>query len=194
MKTLILLSILAILFSFSKTPLRKDVLVKTNIFTAHYSEVYEQPLNVSYVVECTETKFSRKGLDFVTNDSIHTSNDADYQNNQWDKGHLAPAADFACDKQKLASTFTYLNCALQHQDLNRGVWKELEEHERMLAKQELTEVTVQVNFSAKSVKLKSGATIPDSFIKIIKHGKTIEKYFFPNVSPTKPKFTDYSIN
>jgi DNA/RNA endonuclease G (NUC1) len=48
--------------------------------------------------------------------------------------YLAPAADFNCDLATLRKTFTYLNCALQYDELNRGVWRLLEEHERVLAK------------------------------------------------------------
>jgi endonuclease G len=58
----------------------------------------------------------------------------DYLNNVYDRGHLAPAADFNCDLATLRKTFTYLNCALQYDELNRGVWRLLEEHERVLAK------------------------------------------------------------
>jgi DNA/RNA endonuclease G (NUC1) len=61
-----------------------------------------------------------------------TSDTRDYLN-VYDRGHLAPAADFNCDLASLR-TFTYLNCALQYDELNRGVWRLLEEHERVLAK------------------------------------------------------------
>ena len=47
--------------------------------------------------------------------------------------HLAPASAFSCDKETLRSTFTYLNSALQHQSLNRGVWNRLEAFERAIA-------------------------------------------------------------
>ena len=42
---------------------------------------------------------------------------------------------FNCfDKETLRETFNYLNCALQHESLNRGPWKELERFERDLSK------------------------------------------------------------
>ena len=49
-----------------------DVKIKTNQFDITYSQHFEQPLIVEYDVACTETKFSRKGLDFYVCDSIHT--------------------------------------------------------------------------------------------------------------------------
>ena len=175
----------------ASTSLRKDVLVKTDIFTIHYSEIYKEPLTVDYKVQCATGNEKRKGLDFVTNDSIVTSSDADYVDNVWDKGHMAPAADFNCDAEKLRKTFSYLNCALQHEKLNRGVWKNLEKHERDLAAVGITQVHIDVHFSSKSIKLPSGATVPDGFTKTIKCGKIIERYYFPNTKPIKKTYGEY---
>lgn len=179
------------LFSFSGDKRRSDVLVKNDIFTIHYSEVYEQPLSVSYTVSCTDGNFSRKGLDFFTCDSIHTSDDQDYYNNDYDKGHMAPAADFSCDNLKLKKTFTYLNCALQHYSLNRGVWKELETRERSLAANTKTTVLITVHFSKSSKVLQTGATVPDGFTKTIKSGKIKETYYFPNIKIVDKELAHY---
>ena len=88
-----------------------------------YSEVLEEPLWVEYVVKCPNGTAPRTGMDFFTVDSIKTSDGKDYENNIYDKGHLAPAADFNCTKEMLFSTFTFLNCCLQDQYLNRGTWR-----------------------------------------------------------------------
>lgn len=187
-----LLSVLAFIIFFSGTnTLRKDVYIKTDIYDIHYSEVYEQPTSVKYTVACTETKFSRAGLDFYTCDTIHTSDNNDYANNDYDKGHMAPAADFACDKNKLNQTFSYLNCALQNSKLNRGVWKSLETRERDLALNKKTTVSIKIHFSKTSKKLLTGSTVPDGFTKVIKSGSITEKYYFPNVAPTKKTYADY---
>jgi DNA/RNA endonuclease G (NUC1) len=102
-------------------------------YQVEYSEALESPVIITYQVECTTTTVSRKGMDFKRVDSIHTSNKEDYKHNVWDKGHMAPAAAFACDAEALRSTFLYVNCALQHQALNRGAWRELEAWERRQA-------------------------------------------------------------
>ena len=195
MKKLLLLLLLTTSFlSFGQ--LRDSVYVKTDIFEVSYSEKLEQPLRIKYQVLCPNGQASRQGMDFYTNDSIKTSDDLDYANNVYDKGHIAPAADFNCDKKMLLQTFSYLNCALQQENLNRGVWRFLELHERELAKAN-SNVTVKVElvFSATSKKLPTGATIPDGFIKIITvNNKVVEKYYFPNAAPEKgKKYLDYSI-
>ena len=106
-----------VLKTFSQSKLRDSIYIETQIFTLVYSEKLEQPKWIEYVVECPNGNASRKGMDFYTNDSIKTSDNQDYVNNIWDKGHMAPAADFNCTKEMLKMTFSYLNCVLQNQDL-----------------------------------------------------------------------------
>ena len=122
-----------LLFALLLTPvlataqLRDSIRIKTDIYEVIYSEKLESPRWVQYTVLCPNGTASRSGMDFYTNDSIKTSSNEDYVKNEWDKGHMAPAADFNCDKDMLRKTFSYLNCALQNQYLNRGVWRMLEE-------------------------------------------------------------------
>lgn len=153
----------------------------TNTFIVKYSEELEQPLYVFYNVLCPNGEESRSGLDFKNYEGVHTSNNEDYVDNIWDKGHLAPAAAFNCDRETLKSTFNYLNCALQHQSLNRGPWRELEEFERNLAKiYDKVNVSVECHFSQSSTKLPTGATVPDGFTKIIEWDGREECFYFPN--------------
>ena len=193
MKKLLLLLLLLPAIVFGQ--LRDCVNVKTPIYEVKYSEKLEQPTWIKYTVLCPDGTASRAGMDFYTNDSIKTSNNDDYVKNLYDKGHLAPAADFNCTKEMLYQTFSYLNCALQNQYLNRGVWRMLEEYERELAKTETVTVTIDLVFSRKSIKLPTGATVPDGFYKTIRleKSKKTYKYYFANEAPKKPKFTDYSI-
>jgi endonuclease G len=196
MKRLVFLFLALLVFTGATLPpaLRDNVLVKTNMFTIVYSEVLEQPKKVEYIVQCTESKFSRDGLDFFTCDSIKTSDNADYANNEYDKGHMAPAAAFSCNKDKLKNTFTYINCALQQENLNRGVWRFLETYERNLAKTGTVKVTIELHYSKSSKVLSSGATVPDGFTKTIVAGNKTEKYYFPNIKPIKKSYTDYKLN
>jgi endonuclease G len=174
---------------YGQKTLRDSVLIKTNIFEVMYSEKLEQPLWVKYTVQCPNGTANRAGMDFYTCDTIKTSDNQDYVNNIYDKGHMAPAADFNCTKETLYKTFSYLNCSLQQQDLNRTTWRLLEVYERELAKLNSTvNVEIKCIYSNKSIKLLSGATVPDAYIKVISYGKTVEKYYFKN---EKPSTTDY---
>jgi endonuclease G len=189
MKKLLLLLLLTTSFlSFGQ--LRDSVYVKTDIFEVSYSEKLEQPLRIKYQVLCPNGNASRQGMDFYTEKQYKTSDAKDYENNVYDKGHLAPAADFNCDKVMLYKTFTYLNCTLQNQYLNRGTWRFLEVYERELAKKYIVNVEIKLIYSDKSIKLPTGATVPDAFLKIIKYNGIVEKYYFLN---EKPKSSDFKL-
>ena len=188
-----LLILILMLFSFKSFSQRDKVLIKNDVYQIIYSEVLQQPINVKYTVLCSDGTFSRKGMNFKKPEDIITSDNDDYKDNDYDKGHLAPAADFNCDNNKLLETFSYLNCALQNTYLNKGTWEFLENHERELSKKYKVNVEVRLGFSKKSIKLKSGATVPDYFIKIIKYNKITEKYYFKNEKPLYTDYTKYKI-
>ena len=173
--------------------LRDSVFVKTPIFNVVYSEKLQQPKWVEYTVQCHDGKISRKGLDFYPVKGIVTSTNEDYENNIYDKGHLAPAADFNCNQDYLKQTFSYLNCVLQHEKLNRGTWRLLEAHERELAKQYKVSVEIRMYYSKNSKVLTTGATIPDSFTKTIMYNNKKEKYFFKNEEPKSSDYNNYKV-
>jgi endonuclease G len=189
--TLLLLFIPLLTFS----QLRDSVRVKTPIYEIIYSEKLESPLWVKYEVLCTNGKASRENMDFYRCDSIHTSDDADYRDNEWDKGHMAPAAAFNCTPEMLRRTFSYLNCALQNQGLNRGAWKALEKQEREWAKTQVVMVTIEVKFDKKRAITSTGATIPSSFTKKIHllHSKKKYTYSFPNKDPKGAQYSSFLV-
>ena len=191
----LLLSLIFILplFVFGQKALRDSIYIKTNMFEIVYSEKLQQPKFIRYSVPCPNGTANRKGMDFYTCDSILTSDNKDYENNPYDKGHLAPAADFNCDRDMLYKTFTYLNCSLQQENLNRTTWRLLEVRERELAKTQPVTVEIRCVFTPKSVVLPTGAVVPDGYYKTIKYGKTVEKYYFKNEKPLSTDFTKYKI-
>ena len=172
-----------------KKRLRDSVLIQSEIFTVMYSEKFEQPLWVKYTVKCPSGTASRAGMDFYTNDSVHTSDNEDYVNNVYDKGHMAPAAAFNCNKDMLYKTFSYLNCALQDQYLNRGTWRLLEAYERQLAVSGEVSVLIRLGFSDST--LQTGARVPTSFRKEIRYAGKVECYYFLNEKPKSTSYLDY---
>jgi DNA/RNA endonuclease G (NUC1) len=165
--------------------LREKVKVETPIFTVLYSETLEQPIVLAYKSSNRPKNVDRGSMDFYTEKDYHTSDKADYYRNIWDKGHLAPAATFSDSRENLRQTFSYLNCALQDQYLNRGEWRLLEEQERKWDDEQELEVIINLEFTDSI--LPTGATIPSKFIKHIKFTKSnvFKCYEFPNSKPTK---------
>ena len=181
-----ILSILAILGIVFVNPLLGETLhVDKGIYHVVYDTTLEQPLRVSYKVTNRQKNADRKGMNFKKEPNIHTSDDKDYVNNVWDKGHMAPAAHFSDSEENLRLTFSYLNSALQHEKLNRGAWRFLEAHVRKLSEGADIEVTNIIMFSDTSEKLPTGATIPEGFQKVLYFPSTGAKmcYFFTNEAP-----------
>ena len=186
--------ILFLILFLSVQLLSAQQLIHRSIFDVCYSESKQQPLWLEYEVECNEGGFSRQGLNFTkdTQFSGVTSNNQDYYKNVWDKGHLAPAADFNCNYEKLTATFSFLNCALQHENLNRGPWKDLEKYERALSREYKVNVRIELEFDANSLLLRSGALVPSYFVKILTFNNQLEVYRFPNnASVSQTKWEDY---
>jgi endonuclease G len=178
--------------SSGQTKLRDSVNYQTPNFRIVYSEVLEQPKWVRYTVLCPDGKASRKGMDFYTESSVITSSNPDYVNNEWDKGHMAPAADFNCTTEMLRQTFSFVNCALQNESLNRGAWRLLEAYERELAKTNQVSVYIKLDFG-KNV-LPTGANVPTGFYKEIKTPKDRLCFYFKNEKPVSTDFNKYKCN
>lgn len=180
----------------------KIIEVKTDIYEITYSQTYQQPLIIKYIVICDATapSYPRHGMNFQKVDGIKTSSSSDYSDNVWDKGHMAPANTFSCKKEWLETTFTYVNCALQHQNLNRGAWAALEGFERDLAAlYDDIEVDIMIYFSEEWTTNSDPARIPSSFIKTIswvedggKH-KSIS-FDFPNKNTKGKSFWSFKLN
>ena len=174
--------------------LRDSVYWNTPYFVINYSEILEGPRSIRYSVACPNGTASRKGMDFYTEKGIKTSDNKDYEANEWDKGHMAPAASLNCNQDMLWETFSYLNSSLQHQSLNRGVWKKLEIRERELATKNEVKVFIRVEYPIPPVKVTAGASIPSGYYKELKIGERRECYYFPNMVPVLKELNDYKCN
>ena len=173
---------------------RRDVRIKNNVFSVSYNETLEQPNWVEYEVRNITKKFDRGSMDFYTPKNVYTSDNEDYKNNVWDKGHMAPAAAFTDTKENLKTTFSYLNCSLQFDKLNRGAWRELEAQERAWAKQFGTlKVRIVLHFKPNHLVLPTGGHIPNGYWKHITFPNgNRECFYFPNSVPKK-HWSEYEI-
>jgi len=189
--------LIVLLFLFPFILLGQNKTIKTDIFTVVYCENYQQPLYMWYTVECPFGEQGRSGISWYEPENVLTSDNDDYTDNVWDRGHLAPAADFSCDKETIRKTFTYLNCALQHEGLNRGPWKELERFERSLAKiyfPEKVKVEVEVLFQNEEHWLPSGALVPSGFKKKIITPQNTWSFEFPNEDVSGKDWSNFIIS
>ena len=213
MKKIVLNSLL-LLFTFNF--LCSQTYIKNDAYEVMYSQVFQQPITIAYeypnfrMVEyqvlTLRSKISNEvsypnpvkiktSINWEVPENIVTSDKDDYSS-PYDKGHLAPAASFTKDEQQ-KFIYSYLNCAIMHKALNRGVWKTLENRERELSDTNKVRVKIILSFSNKNSLADGGANIPTSFTKIIEYGKTYfkpigkkyeitrEVYSFPNNESVK---------
>tara|TARA_B110000467_G_C18220415_1_gene422677 strand:+ start:313 stop:885 length:573 start_codon:yes stop_codon:yes gene_type:complete len=127
---------------------------------------------------------------------VETSDDDDYTNNMYDKGDLMPINYFDNEKNE-NYLWSYLNCSLMHKTLKEGLWRILVDYEQSLHSDSLYKVDVEIiaNFTNQSKKVNGGATIPNSFTKIITYSSDMfnkkeiiqEVYTFPNNNSVEGK-------
>jgi endonuclease G len=194
MKTLRLLTLLAVMGCSSegltqdKRECCEDLTVETPIFTVYYSESKQQPITLTYLSTDRPKNVDRGSMNFRTEKDYYTSDNNDYKGTPYDKGHLAPAATFSDSYENLRATFSFLNCALQKDKLNRGAWRLLEQEERVWDDIQNLTITIENIFEEGHEVLPTGGHIPTTMIKTIyfEQDGTCRKFVFPNQKPTKP--------
>lgn len=180
--------ILITLSSFSQDNVR----VKNQVFEVLYSQKLESPLWLKYRSINRPTNVNRGSMDFYTEKNIRTSDADDYAKNIYDKGHLAPAASFSDNMENLKQTFSYLNCMLQDQYMNRGEWRLLEEQERKWDDNENLTIIIKVFFDKVPKRLPTNAAIPSHMQKHIYFEKQNAWKCFVFLNE-KPKFHWYEL-
>jgi endonuclease G len=165
----------------------QDVRIKNEVFEVLYSQSLEQPLVIKYRSTNRPTNVNRGAMDFYKEPNIKTSDAEDYAKNIYDKGHGAPAATFSDNMVNLKQTFSYLNCIMQDQYLNRGEWRLLEEQIRKWDDTEPITVLIKTFFDTPVKRVPTGAAIPSYLQKHIYFEKSNKWRCFVFLNQ-KPKF------
>jgi DNA/RNA endonuclease G (NUC1) len=181
------ISILIGLLIVSLVSFGQDVRIKNEVFEVLYSQSLEQPLILKYRSLNRPTNVNRGAMDFYKEPTIKTSDAADYKSNIYDKGHGAPAATFSDNMVNLKQTFSYLNCIMQDQYLNRGEWRLLEEQIRKWDDTEPITVLIKTFFDTPVKRVPTGAAIPSYLQKHIYFEKSNKWRCFVFLNQ-KPKF------
>lgn len=92
----------------------------------------------------------------------------DYQGSGYDRGHMAPAADFYYSVQAMSESFFLTNMMPQVPGNNRGIWKYTEEYTRAWAKAyEEIYVITGVVYSEPVTKFGNNVMVPAYLYKIV---------------------------
>ncbi len=101
-----------------------------------YNEEAEQPSYVSYELTREEVYGALdRADDFREDKSVRTGSAtlSDYKGSGYDRGHMAPAADFKWSAEAMSDTFYLSNMSPQVPAFNRGIWGDLEAIVRQFA-------------------------------------------------------------
>lgn len=94
-----------------------------------YNEQHEQPTWVMHVVlPAVEFGNVSRTNDFRVDEKVSTGSAerVDYWNSGYDRGHLAPSADFRWSEKAVSESFYYSNMSPQLPEFNRESWSDLE--------------------------------------------------------------------
>jgi endonuclease G, mitochondrial len=103
-------------------------------YTLEFADQYKQPVWVCYMI-CRsrfEASNGHRTDDFRPDPAVHggSATPRDYSRSGYDRGHLAPSADFRWNEQAQSESFFMSNMSPQKPSFNRGIWKQLEEQVR----------------------------------------------------------------
>ena len=115
---------------------RNDQLVRRVGYSLNYAEKYELPAWVAYVLRGSQLRgVEERENEFMPDPVVKTGTavTADYTRSGYDRGHMAPAADFKNSYQVMKETFYMSNICPQVPQFNRGIWLELEKMVRAWA-------------------------------------------------------------
>jgi endonuclease G len=107
-----------------------DMIVTHTGFSLLYNENHEQAAWVAYELNKEKTvKIAPRTNKFIPDPKVKTgtATNNDYKNSDYDRGHLAPAADMGWSYPSMNESFYFSNMSPQVPGFNRGIWKKLEE-------------------------------------------------------------------
>ncbi len=111
-----------------------QAIIERPYYTIRYNEQHEQAMWVAYPLSADSLRQDKlpRTDDFRKDPRVRTGSAqlADYKGSGYDRGHLAPAADFSYDDFALSQSFYLSNMSPQAPSFNRGIWKKLEDKVR----------------------------------------------------------------
>lgn len=152
----------------------RTVTLDHKYFQILYSQTHRLPVWVEYTVTKADLKGSGKRRDnfhkdkLLENMGITPVGPNDYPGDKFDRGHMAPAADFKRSQEATDETFVMSNMAPQTANLNRRAWEKLEARVRtwICGEEKLTVISGPI-LKTDLPRLEKGITIPERFFKVV---------------------------
>lgn len=215
----VILSVSSILFAVcSCMPVADEpTLLETPVFQAEhaerivrdgyeicYSYDYNTPLWVAWELTADEASAKGKGRadEFAPEPALgsYSPHSYDYSRSGYDRGHMAPAADFRWTESAMEGTFVMSNVCPQNHVLNAGSWNDLERQCRKWA-QNYDKLWICCGpiygSNPKTIGKDVEISVPESFFKVVlkpwKDGYEAIGFVMPN-SPCEDDFFNYAVS
>lgn len=110
-------------------PVAGEQIIEHMGYTLSYNEENEVASWVAYELTRNEVLGTSERADDFREDPMVITGSAtlsDYRSSGYDRGHLAPAADFKWSDDAMSDTFYMSNMTPQEPSFNRGIWADLE--------------------------------------------------------------------
>jgi endonuclease G len=180
-----------------------EAVIRHKYYTLRYREEHEQAEWVAYKLTKGETEGESERDKFLVDEMVKTgsAHPTDYAKSGYDRGHLAPAADFQFSQEAKSESFYMSNMSPQDPQFNRGIWKHLEERVRywVKTKENLYIVTGPVlKKGLKKIGVKNKISVPEQFYKIILERKSNGEYsaiaFLMKNEPSKKLLVEFVVS
>ena len=179
-------------------------LVRHQNYILAYDEDAEQAAWVAYELIASELDGGTKRANNFRPDIAvpsESANLSDYKGSGFDRGHLAPAADFTFSKTAMNESFYLSNMSPQRPEFNRGIWRKLETQVRSWASKfgkvyVVTGGVLPLSADTKTYQ-RIGADrvlVPKEYYKIVfdSQRQTMAAFLLPNQGSTKP-ISDFAV-
>jgi endonuclease G len=152
----------------------QTVMLDHKYFQILYSKKHRLPMWVEYTATKETIRGPGKRRDNFHSDEklekmgIAPVNKTDFPGYKFDRGHMAPAADFKQSQAATDETFAMSNMAPQTANLNRRAWQKLESRVRkwICGEGKVTVITGPILRDGLP-QLARGITIPERFFKVV---------------------------
>lgn len=155
----------------------KEILLSYRAYISSYNPIYRISNYIKHEIykEALEQGCVKRADKFITDQRISTNFGyrpvftKDYTNTGYDRGHLAPSADFNYNKDTNNESFYMTNMSPQTPDLNQKAWAALEGRVRRFACGfgHLKVYTGPIINGVNLPRLESCVSVPEKFFKVI---------------------------
>lgn len=126
------------------------------------------PVQVEYNLAASNVvQGVRAEIPFQDDPVLNTSIVSNYIHSGYDRGHLAPAADFVNDRSTLESTYLMSNISPMFPKFNRGIWAQIEKSARQEVRDRGEATIVTIPVYGQTTNRCGSLVVPTAFVKLV---------------------------